>query len=411
MPRLDGTHVRVGRVFAIVVVGAALQIVTQTILARSLSKHDVGLISLILGAVPLLSTLAILGQDSAIVRFAASADSSYDIRSYTRRILLTATPLGVLAGFVGGRVYGLGGLAAATLIVLVAAQSAVTIGSSALRGGHRYEPAMGAAWAPAIVAAVILAGLLGLGTMSTTGALVAFLAAYGVSALALSRAATARTPGATVKVPESVFREGFLFFGLSLSFTVMVGMDKLIIGKLMPYRDLAVYATVFAVMKGFDFLFQAVNFVMMPWVSRVGTVRMARYNAAVAVVALAAAVPYWLFGDDAVRVLYGGRYDEGAYLIAPFMLSGVIKLFYAVPSSIIGGRMPREALRSFLWFSIGASAFNVALDVLLILRMGLLGAALATAAAWATRYAGASIIVWRYRACLGAPRRGATVDV
>ena len=78
MPRLDGTHVRVGRVFAIVVAGAALQIVTQTVLARSLSKPDVGLISLILGAVPLLSTLAILGQDAAIVRFAASAGTSYD---------------------------------------------------------------------------------------------------------------------------------------------------------------------------------------------------------------------------------------------------------------------------------------------------------------------------------------------
>jgi O-antigen/teichoic acid export membrane protein len=411
MPRLGGTHVRVGRVFAVVVVGAALQVVTQILLARSLAKPEVGLISLILGAVPLLSTLSILGQDAAIVRFAASAKPSYDIRSYARRILLMVTPLGVVAGFVGSRVYALGGLAAATMIVLVAAQSGVTIGSSALRGKHRYELAMAAAWAPAILAAVLLVGLQALGWMSPAGALAAFLAAYGVSALLLSGGRGLAAPGATERVPASVFRDGFLFFGLSLSFTVMVGMDKLIVGKLMTYRDLAVYATVFAVMKGFDFLFQAVNFVMMPWVSRVATVRVARYNAAVAVVALGAAALYWLFGDDAVHVLYGGRYDEGVYLIAPFMLSGVIKLFYAVPSSIIGGRMPREALRSFLWFSIAASAFNVALDVLLIRSMGLAGAALATAAAWATRYAGALLIVWRYRSCLSTPRAGAALDV
>jgi O-antigen/teichoic acid export membrane protein len=411
MPRLDGTHVRVGRVFAIVVAGAALQIVTQTVLARSLSKPDVGLISLILGAVPLLSTLAILGQDAAIVRFAASAGTSYDVRSYTRRILLMVTPLGVVAGLVGGRVYGLAGLAAATMTVLIAAQSGVTVGSSALRGRHRYELAMGAAWAPAILATVLLVALLALGRMSPAGALAAFLAAYGASALVLSRGRGLSAPGATKRVPASVFRDGFLFFGLSLSFTVMVGMDKLIIGKLMTYRDLAVYATVFTVMKGFDFLFQAVNFVMMPWVSRVATVRLARYNAAVAVVALGAAALYGLFGSDAVHILYGGRYDEGAYLVAPFMLSGVIKLFYAVPSSIIGGRMPREALRSFLWFSVVASAFSVALDIILIRRMGLIGAALATAAGWAARYAGASLIVWRYRSCLANPHDAGGLDV
>jgi len=297
------------------------------------------------------------------------------------------------------------------MVVLIAAQSGVTIGSSALRGKHRYELAMAAAWAPAILATLFLLALTAAGRLSPAGALAAFLAAYGASALALSGGRGLSAPGATESVPPSVFRDGFLFFGLSLSFTVMVGMDKLIIGKLMTYRDLAVYATVFTVMKGFDFLFQAVNFVMMPWVSRVTTVRMARYNAAVAVVALAAAVLYWLFGNDAVHLLYGGRYDEGAYLIAPFMLSGVIKLFYAVPSSIIGGRMPREALRSFLWFSVVASAFNVALDILLIRRMGLFGAALATAAGWAARYAGASLIVWRYRSCLEKPRGDGGLDV
>jgi len=128
-------------------------------------------------------------------------------------------------------------------------------------------------------------------------------------------------------------------------------------------------------------------------------------------VAVVAACLYLFLGDDAVRLLYGGRYDQGIYLIAPFMLSGVIKLFYAVPSSIIGGRLPREALREFLWFSVGAIAFNVAIEIVLIRAMGLMGAALATAAAWATRYAGASLIVWRYRSSLGAPRREEGLDI
>jgi len=411
LPRLDGTHVRVGRVFSVVLVGAALQIVSQTILARSLPKPDVGLVSLILGIVPLLSTLATLGQDSAIVRFLASAQAPYDVRSYLRRILLMVTPLGVVAGLAADGFYRLAGLAAVVLVVLVVAQSAVTIESSALRGRHRYELAMLAAWSPVIASTAILALLQVLGRLTPASALGAYLAGFAGCALALTGAGGLKQPAGLVPMPASVIRDGFFFFGLSLSFSVMVGTDKLVVGKLMTYTDLAVYATVFAVMKGFDFLFQAVNFVMMPWVSRVAVVRIARYNAAVGAVAVVAACFYVFLGDDAVRLLYGGRYDQGIYLIAPFMLSGIIKLFYAVPSSIIGGRLPREALREFLWFSVGAIAFNIAIEIVLIRAMGLMGAALATAAAWATRYAGASLIVWRYRSSLGAPRREEGLDI
>jgi O-antigen/teichoic acid export membrane protein len=411
LPRLDGTHVRVGRVFSIVLVGAALQIVSQAILARSLSKPDVGLVSLILGIVPLLSTLATLGQDSAIVRFMASAQAPYDVRSYLRRILLMVTPLGLVAGLAADGFYRLAGLSAVVTVVLVVAQSAVTIESSALRGRHRYELAMLAAWSPAMVSTVLLALLQASGRLTAASALGAYLAGYAGCALALAGAGGLRQPAGAAPVPSSVIRDGFFFFGLSLSFSVMVGTDKLIIGKLMTYSDLAVYATVFTVMKGFDFLFQAVNFVMMPWVSRVATARIARYNAAIAAVAVPVACLYLLWGDDAVHLLYGGRYDQGIYLIVPFMLSGIIKLFYAVPSSIIGGRLPREALRAFLWFSVAAIVFNIAVEVALIRAMGLMGAALATAAAWATRYAGASLIVWRYRSSLGTPRREERLDI
>lgn len=411
LPRLDGTHVRVGRVFSIVLVGAALQIVSQTILARSLSKPDVGLVSLVLGIVPLLSTLATLGQDSAIVRFLASAQAPYDVRSYLRRILLMVTPLGVAAGLAADGFYRLAGLASVVMVVLVVAQSAVTIASSALRGKHRYELAMLAAWSPAMVSTVLLALLQVSDRLTPASALGAYLAGFAGCALALTGGGMSRPPAGAAPVPATVIRDGFFFFGLSLSFSVMVGMDKLIVGKLMTYTDLAVYATVFTVMKGFDFLFHAVNFVMMPWVSRIATVRIARYNAAIAAVAVPAACLYLFLGDDAVRLLYGGRYDQGIYLIVPFMLSGIIKLFYAVPSSIIGGRLPREALRTFLWFSVGAIAFNIAIEIALIRTMGLLGAALATAAAWATRYAGASLIVWRYRSSLETPRRDEGLDI
>jgi len=412
MPRLDGTHVRTVRVFAIVVAGALLQIVAQTVLARSLPKADVGLVSLVLGAVPLLATLGALGQDSAIVRFAASDRAGrHDLRGYVRRVLLLITPVGLVVGLAANGFYDIAGAAALALLALVVAQNGVTIASSALRGAHRYEVAMAAAWAPAALAAAVLVVLAAVGSLTLHSALGAYVAAYALSAAAILAWKPLRAAKGALPVPGSVLRQGFFFFGLSLSFSVMVAMDRLVIGKLMTYTDVAVYATVFMVMKGFDFLFQAVSFVMMPWVSRVGSVRVARYNAAVVALAVPVAVVYLVLGDDIVHLLYGGRYDQGAFLIAPFVLSGVIKLFYAVPSSLIGGRLPREALRDFLWFSVAAIGFNVVIEVVLIRSMGLMGAAVGTAMAWGVRYVGAVAIVRRHRASLDRPKDREPVDV
>ena len=104
--------------------------------------------------------------------------------------------------------------------------------------------------------------------------------------------------------------------------------------------------------------------------------------------------------------LYEGRYDEGAYLILPFALSGVAKLFYSVPSSVIGGRLPRPALRQFLWFNLAAVVVNIVLDIIMIRAMGLMGAAIATAIAWSLRLAGGYIILARNRSLLDVRAEG-----
>jgi O-antigen/teichoic acid export membrane protein len=183
----------------------------------------------------------------------------------------------------------------------------------------------------------------------------------------------------------------------------MVSLDKLVIGKLMPYSELAVYATVFSVMKGFDFLFHSINYVLMPRVNRMERVSIGRLTVPVAGLAAVVLVAYLIFGDEIVHLLFAGRYDEGTYLILPFALSGVAKLFYSVPSSVIGGRLPAPALRQLLWLNVGGILVNLALCLILIRSYGLLGVASATAIAWAVRLAGGYVVVALHRSHLEAP--------
>ena len=392
------TQVRVGRVLAIVIVAAGLQVVTQTLLARWLPKDEVGIIALLFGALPLLSALSLVGQDSSIVRFFTRADAGrHDARRHVRSVLLLVVPLGALFALAGSRYYELVGLAAVAAVVLVASQNAVVVVTSILRARHRYELAMAGTRLPVVATAVVLLVLAALRMLSLELALWTVIGVYGGSALLLGFGTARAIPRGPERVPPTVFRAGLLFFGLSVSVSVMTAMDKLIIAKLLPYSELAVYATIFAVMKAFDFMFYSVSYVLMPRVNTMRRLPLKKLNLSIAAVAVLVAAFYFLFGKWIVHALFAGGYDGGVYLILPFTLSGVIKLFYSVPSSVIGGRLPERALRQFLWFNVAGMILNVVLDIVLILSMGLLGAAIATAAAWGVRLLGGYIIVWRNR--------------
>lgn len=391
---LGATHVRVGRVLLVVLFSAGIQILTQAVLARSLSKAEVGVVSLLLGAVALLSTLSLLGQDSSTVRFLSRAGvAGYDAAAHVRRVLLIVVPLGVVAALGGARFYSLGGIVLAAAIVLVVSENVITVITSVMRAAHRYELAVTGTRLPLLAVGAVLLALYAAHAVSFSATMSIVIAAFAGTALVL----VARLPNAAPRggepVPGSVMREGLIFCGLSISFSVMVTIDQLIIGKMMRYDDLAVYATIFAVMKAFDFLFQATAYVLMPRVNAMRAVSLRRLNLSMGAAALAVAVPYLVFGHDVVHVLYGGRYDQGSFLIVPFVVAGVFKLFYALPSSIIGGRLPIQALRQFLWFNLGGMVLNVALDIILIREHGLLGAAIATAIAWAVRVGGGYLVM------------------
>ncbi len=404
---VSAAHVRVGRVLSIVVLGALLGILSQTLLARTLPKPEVGVISLLLGALPLLSSLSLLGQDLATVRFLSRTESGgSDVRSHVRRVLLLVLPLGAAVGLVGARFYSLAGIAALAAVVLVVSQNSIAVTTSIPRARHRYERAMIGRWLPQIATGVGLAVLFALRLITFDTALITIIIAFASTALVYTVWQLRAVDSGAEPVPTSVMREGLFFFGIAVSFSVMVALDKVIIGKMLPYADLAVYATIFAVMKGFDFIFYSITYVLMPRVGAMETVSLKRLNASIAVVALVVATLYLLLGDDVVRLLFAGRYDQGIYLIAPFALSGILKLFYSVPSSIIGGRLPRAALRDFLWFNLAGIAVNVALDIVLIRAMGLLGAAVATAIAWGIRVAGGYVVIARHRAHLGPAGEG-----
>lgn len=400
----SSTPTRVSRVLVVVVLGAGLQLATQTLLARTLPKTEVGLISLLLGALPILSTLSMAGQGASAVRFLSRREpGQYDTTAHVRRVLAMVLPLGVVAAVAGAGYFELGWVLALVLAALVVSQNTAATVSSIMRAEHRYELAMTAVRLPAMAAGIVLIFLRVAGALTYVSAVATLGIAFAASALllALRGAGTGGTAGK--RVPTSVVREGVFLLGLNLSFALMVSVDKLVIGKMLPYDQLAIYASIFAVMRAFDFLFYSISYVLMPRVNVLRKLEFLKYNTIIAGVAAVVTVVYLLFGDEVVHFLYTGNYDEGAVLILPFALSGIAKLFYSVPSSVIGGRLPRPALKQFMWFNLAAVLIHVGLDVVMIRAMGIMGAAIASAIAWTLRLAGGYAIIARNRAHLEGP--------
>ena len=154
------TTARVGRVFAIVLAAAALQVVGQAALARTLPKEEVGVVSLLLGMLPLLSSLSLLGQDSASVRFLTRKDARlHNARRYFYDVIMVVLPLGAVAALAGSRFYSLSGLAMLAAVTLVVAQNTTAMSTAALRAKHHYELAMGGTRIPIMATAVALLAL------------------------------------------------------------------------------------------------------------------------------------------------------------------------------------------------------------------------------------------------------------
>jgi O-antigen/teichoic acid export membrane protein len=406
-PRSIGAHFRIGSVFGIVLLAALLQVLSQVLLARGLPKESVGIIALILGALPLLSTISLLGQEPATVRFIArSSSNTHNIPAHIRRVLIAVVPLGIVAGIIAGLYYALAVLSILTLVTLVASQNVILLVSGVERARHHYERAMFLRQMPVVLMAVLFSAVFLAGRMNLASVQWSLVLSFAISVglLVRTRGALREEVGSSgnlTQVPSSVPRQGLLFLGMGLSVSVMIALDKLIIGKMMTYSDLAVYATIFATMKGFDFLFYSIGYVLMPSAGSMARVRLGRYFGAITLLALALSAAYFFLGDDVVHVLYKGRYDSGAYLILPFILSGVFKLFYSIPSSLIVGRLPRVAMKQLRWLNFGALGANVVLDIVLILRWGLMGAAVGTAIAGGMRLAGGLLVLLRHRSHLG----------
>ena len=103
---------------------------------------------------------------------------------------------------------------------------------------------------------------------------------------------------------------------------------------------------------------------------------MKRLSLIVGVVAVSLLVLLIIYARPLLHLLFNGKYDAGANVLRILAVAGAIRLFYNLASSIIIGKLQKDALYWHLGVTITMMLIEVGLLIYMLKSFGVMGAAL-----------------------------------
>jgi O-antigen/teichoic acid export membrane protein len=365
--------------------------VSVLLLARGLAPTDRGAVAFVTVSALVISSLASFGAAEATKVFAANRPGA---RAGLLSNVVLASGCGALAG--GGlacaallAVSGArpSGVSAIGLAAIVAGAFVGAIGLAAcafLQGCGRFRAYARVLAAGPWVYAVLLAALTAAGGLTVTRAVVAWVIAQGVAALALC-AAAARGDG--FGRPDAPLLRESLRFGLrawlgGLAHLLNARVDQLLLGLLATQAALGTYAVA---VNGSEILFylpSAVATALLPAVARsgaeAGVERTLRVFRAVMVFTAIAVIAAATLGPVLLPIVFGHAY---AGAVEPFLWLLPSAFGFAASAVFSNALLASGAPALSSLGPLTSLGVGVTLDVLLIPGLGATGAAIAASAA------------------------------
>lgn len=390
-----GLKKKVGSVFIIMGIAAVCEFLTTMLLGRNLSPDIFGRFKFIHTIILMFSSLLLLGQNSTIIRVVGK--HGFDRYDWKKLALIGFVFAGSIAIFV---IYGLGyffdfeGIKGLIYIALIAAIG-IEFNSASLRAHNQCNKSIFIAKLPSLFFCVVVFFLIKFLHIYNFKALLncysfVFLSAFIIGAYYVNQLDSGKD-----SIPLSSMTDGLWLFLQGLSFTMMMQIDQFFIVKLLDYEHLAGYVAVIATTRGFELLAIAIWFVLMPHYSRNQSGSILMYSVKAAGVGICMVGIYMVIGEGFLDFVFKGKFDHVGFLFKYFIPIGFLRVLYAVPSSIIDGRISSHFLKIFVICSLLGILINVIGNIILIPRWGLSGAAFSTLLSWVFRVVIAYSIVYK----------------
>lgn len=398
MPRSRRLFQQIGMVSLITGATQLAFLVANLLLARAMTQEEYGRVSLANILINLTAYLGLVGLNSAVVRAIPREELQVmNWRADVPRVAGVALVIVLTITGLAGILYRFSP-AETALMALAGWFFALSVAGSALLMIER-RFASSQLWLYLWRILLLLGSglLLGLGVLHTRAVLVIYALAGAVQVGGLWVTLRAH-PGGDRPLPVSrIVREGLLFFGLFLTSTLMLRLDAFLLAGIVNPAALGRYAAASNIaLTGYGVLSLGVSQVLMPRVASGEPLHLKRLLGLLGVGGSLAALALTLFGTPLIHALYANRYP-GDYrpLIGLLCAAGMTQVMYVVPSALLGVRAPLALLRAFLLVNVVSVAINGGLNLWLIPRWGLEGAAVATLLSWVWRLVWAVVMVRR----------------
>ena len=407
--------VRSGQVLFVRVSGAGLGFVFQVVMARMLGAQGAGVLAIALTSLVVGSVVARFGADVLALRTAASLVERHDWRrlgEFERRIVFMVGSMALVLGIVGvwagpllaQFVFKSPPLATPWSIVALSLPpySLIVLYGELMKGAERHK--MAAFFQGVGIPLVAILGLAVFARQQPEPATVATIYTCAVWCVALVQVACwrmmawqlARAGRATRRNVESLeapseveyepaYRSLVSLYGASMAAIAMAWTDLLLLGIWRPAAEVGLYnaATRLAMLTGF--VLMAVNSVVAPRFAAAQTrggglelVQTARHAALLCTGATLPAVLIFAMFGETLLSLFGPEF-VGAYLVLIILSLGQLVNAVTGPVGYLLNMTGHHRVEAGI--SIGAAILNLLLCVLCIPAYGLLGAAIASAAA------------------------------
>ena len=371
---------------------------SSILLMRSLTKEGFGEFALMRTLVLFITPLAIWGQDVATARFFSKTDARKFKWSKALWIILTFGSclafIGVVAAFY---IYQLTLVKGALLFLASCSYLATLFFSNLLRSRQKYLTAIIMLYG---FRACFFVVVLGLFLFKVDSAFLSY-AFYYMIIIILSMLngwyAFRAVPQGDQPVPNEMHTTGLLFMGSQASVTILGSLDSLFIPRLLDLSSLALYQAAVVPSQLFNILGRAGKYVWVPEFGRSKSIRVKRMSLVVGLVAILLLIFMLLLAKPILHILLGGKYDQAAPILRILAVAGTLRLFYNLASSIVIGKMERQALYYHLAMTIIMVFVEIIVLITMLKNYGVIGAAVTVLLVTFLRAVGSYFIIWKFR--------------
>ncbi len=373
-----------------------MQIVSNVLLGRGLSKDDFGKFSFIINnIIPVFSVLFVFGQTSTILRLFSSR-SIYEYqwkKIFSSFLAIIFIPLAA-GTWIVAYYYQLSITLSVILLVGAFLSCCMNMLAGIFRSQGRFNTAVFIERAHAAIFFIFL--LYTYFVLNHNDLTTATLLKIGsfIIILPLLLYILVKWKEGPRQIKKNDVMQGLTLWEMSVSVIVLIKINAFFIVKILDYKELALYTIIASIMIIFDFARDAIFSVYSQKFAKIKSFNSKKVIMIIIIISLALSLFYMLSTNLILQILFDGKYSASLLLVFLFCVINILNFLYVIPSCYFLGQGMQLEIRKMTAINIISIVIKV-IFIFVFSAYGLVGFLLAATISQGFRTVGGYYISYR----------------